>query len=75
MNLRHIELSMAELQTFSDSQAEDIEIWKGKVKMLEQEIKEVKALYNIAIDVRDDFMEENERLKADLAAADARGDE
>jgi len=53
-NLEHAMLSIKELQTFSDSQAEDIEIWKGKVKQLE---------------------EENERLKADLIAADARGDE
>jgi predicted nuclease with TOPRIM domain len=81
-NLDHAELSMQELQTYSDSQAEDIEIWKGRVKSLEEENEAMRVSAVNAWDEYCDLMNRfdelkrvNEQLKADLIAADARGDE
>jgi len=62
-NLKRAELSMEELQTLSDSQQEDIEIWKGRVKSLEEENAAMKVSAANAWDEWNDLAQENMELE------------
>ena len=62
-NLEHAMLSMQELQTFSDSQAEDIEIWKGRVKQLEAEVLNLNQTMSGNWDEWNDISNENMELE------------